>query len=61
MAAYLIVRAVVPGNRPYKFDQWYQDVPLPEALSAFDAMTHGVAGVMKIGQFISRFRVSNLG
>ena len=37
MAAYLIVRAVVPEADREKFDQWYQDVHLPEALSAFDA------------------------
>ena len=37
MAAYLIVRAVVPEAEREKFDQWYQDVHLPEALSAFDA------------------------
>ena len=37
MAAYLIVRAVVPEAEREKFDQWYRDVPLPEALSVFDA------------------------
>ena len=37
MAAYLIVRAVVPEGEREKFDQWYRDVHLPEALSAFDA------------------------
>ena len=37
MAAYLIVRAVVPEAEREKFDQWYQDVHLPEALSAFDS------------------------
>ena len=37
MAAYLIVRAVVPETDREKFDQWYQDVHLPEALAAFDA------------------------
>jgi len=39
MAAYLIVRAVVPEAEREKFDQWYQDVHLPEALSAFDAVS----------------------
>jgi hypothetical protein len=38
MAAYLIVRAVVPETDREKFDQWYQDVHLPEALAAFDAV-----------------------
>ena len=38
MAAYLIVRAVVPEADRTKFDQWYQDVHLPEALAAFDAV-----------------------
>ena len=33
MAAYLIVRAVVPEEDRTKFDQWYQDVHLPEALA----------------------------
>ena len=37
MAAYLIVRAVVPEAEREKFDQWYRDVHLPEALSVFDA------------------------
>ena len=37
MAAYLIVRAVVPEAEREKFDQWYQSVHLPEALDAFDA------------------------
>ena len=37
MAAYLIVRAVVPEADRAKFDQWYQDVHLPEALTVFDA------------------------
>ena len=39
MAAYLIVRAVVPEADRAKFDQWYQDVHLPEALAAFDAVS----------------------
>ena len=39
MAAYLIVRAVVPETDRAKFDQWYQDVHLPEALVAFDAVS----------------------
>ena len=39
MAAYLIVRAVVPKADRTKFDQWYQDVHLPEALAAFDAVS----------------------
>ena len=39
MAAYLIVRAVVPEADRAKFDQWYQDVHLPEALAVFDAMS----------------------
>ena len=38
MAAYLIVRAVVPETDRAKFDQWYQDVHLPEALTMFDAV-----------------------
>ena len=37
MAAYLIVRAVVPEADRAKFDQWYQDVHLPEALAVFEA------------------------
>ena len=37
MAAYLIVRAVVPQADRAKFDQWYQDVHLPEAMTVFDA------------------------
>ena len=39
MAAYLIVRAVVPETDRTKFDQWYQDVHLPEALAVFDAVS----------------------
>ena len=39
MAAYLIVRAVVPKPDRAKFDQWYQDVHLPEALAVFDAVS----------------------
>ena len=39
MAAYLIVRAVVPEADRAKFDQWYQDVHLPEALTVFDAVS----------------------
>ena len=39
MAAYLIVRAVVPEGDRLKFDQWYQDVHLPEALTVFDAVS----------------------
>ena len=39
MAAYLIVRAVVPESDRAKFDQWYQYVHLPEALAAFDAVS----------------------
>ena len=39
MAAYLIVRAVVPETDRTKFDRWYQDVHLPEALAAFDAVS----------------------
>ena len=41
MAAYLIVRAVVPETDRAKFDQWYQDVHLPEALTMFDAAGAG--------------------
>ena len=39
MAAYLIVRAVVPESDRAKFDQWYQDVHLREALAVFDAVS----------------------
>ena len=39
MSAYLIVRAVVPEADRAKFDQWYQDIHLPEALAVFDAMS----------------------
>ena len=39
MAAYLIVRAIVPETDRAKFDQWYQDVHLPEALAVFDAVS----------------------
>lgn len=39
MAAYLIVRAVVPETDRVKFDQWYQDVHLPEALAVFNAVS----------------------
>ena len=39
MAAYLIVRAVVPEADRTKFDQWYQDVHLPEASAVFDAVS----------------------
>ena len=39
MATYLIVRAVVPEADRAKFDQWYQDVHLPEALAVFDAVS----------------------
>ena len=39
MTAYLIVRAVVPELDRAKFDQWYQDVHLPEALAVFDAVS----------------------
>ena len=38
MPAYLIVRAVVPESDRAKFNQWYQDVHLPEALAVFDAV-----------------------
>ncbi len=38
MAAYLIVRAVVPEADRAKFDQWYQNVHLPQALAVFDAV-----------------------
>ena len=38
MAAYLIVRAVVPETDRAKFDQWYQDVHLPEASAVFAAV-----------------------
>ena len=38
MAAYLIVRAVVPEADRAKFDQWYQDVHLREASAVFDAV-----------------------
>ena len=38
MAAYLIVRAVVPEADRGMFDQWYQDVHLPEALAVFNAV-----------------------
>ena len=38
MAAYLIVRAVVPETDRAKFDQWYQDIHLPGALAVFDAV-----------------------
>ena len=39
MAAYLIVRAVVPESDRAKFDQWYQNIHLPEALAMFDAVS----------------------
>ena len=39
MAAYLIVRAVIPEADRIKFDQWYQDVHLQEALAVFDAVS----------------------
>ena len=39
MAAYLIVRAVVPEADRAKFDQWYQDVHLLGASAAFDAVS----------------------
>jgi hypothetical protein len=39
MAAYLIVRAVVPEVDRATFDQWYQDIHLPEALAAFGAVS----------------------
>ena len=39
MAAYLIVRAVVPEADRAKFDQWYRDVHLPEAMAVFDAVS----------------------
>ena len=39
MAAFLIVRAVVPETDRKKFDQWYQESHLPEALAAFDAVS----------------------
>ena len=39
MAAYLIVRAVVPEADRAKFDQWYQDAHLPEALALFNAVS----------------------
>ena len=39
MAAYLIVRAVVPEADRAKFDRWYQDVHLSEALAVFDAVS----------------------
>ena len=39
MAAYLIVRAVVPEADRAKFDQWYQNVHLPEASSVFNAVS----------------------
>ena len=39
MAAYLIVRAVVSEADRAKFDRWYQDVHLPEALAVFDAVS----------------------
>ena len=38
MTAYMIVRAVVPEADRAKFDQWYQDVHLPEASAVFDAV-----------------------
>ena len=38
MPAYLIVRAVVPEADRAKFDQWYQNVHLPQALAVFDAV-----------------------
>ena len=39
MAAYLIVRAAVPEADRAKFDQWYQDVHLPEASAVFNAVS----------------------
>ena len=39
MTAYLIVRAVVPEAERQKFDAWYQDVHLPEAVEAFNAVS----------------------
>ena len=39
MTAYLIVRAVVPETEHEKFEAWYQDIHLPEALDAFDAVS----------------------
>ena len=39
MTAYLIVRAVVPETERGKFEAWYQDVHLPEALEAFNAVS----------------------
>ena len=39
MVAYLIVRAVVPETDRAKFDQWYQEIHLPEALAVFDAVS----------------------
>ena len=39
MAAYLIVRAVVPEADRTEFNQWYQDVHLPEALAVFNAVS----------------------
>ena len=39
MAAYLKVCAVVPEADRAKFDQWYQNVHLPEASSVFNAVS----------------------
>ena len=39
MGAYLIVRAVVPEADRAKFDQWYEDVHLPEALAVFNSVS----------------------
>ena len=39
MTAYLIVRAVVPETEREKFEAWYQNVHLPEALEAFNAVS----------------------
>ena len=39
MTAYLIVRAAVPDAERVKFETWYQEVHLPEALEAFNAVS----------------------
>ena len=39
MTAYLIVRAEVEPSVKSKFDTWYQNEHLPDALKAFDAVS----------------------
>jgi hypothetical protein len=39
MTAFLIVRAMVPDGDRDKFDHWYETEHLPDALSAFKALS----------------------